>query len=61
MYKKLTKGKDKFICGVCSGFAHYFDIDPTLVRAITAILFFVGYGVLFLPYLLLALIMPNEQ
>ena len=61
MNKKLTKGKDKFICGVCSGFANYFDIDPTLVRAITAILFFVGYGVLVLPYLLLALIMPNEQ
>ena len=61
MNKKLTKGKDKSICGVCSGFANYFDIDPTLVRAITAILFFVGYGVLVLPYLLLALIMPNEQ
>ena len=61
MNKKLTKGKDKFICAVCSGFANYFDIDPTVVRAITAILFFVGYGVLVLPYLLLALIMPNEQ
>lgn len=31
--KRLVRNKyDKKICGVCSGIADYFEIDPTLVR-----------------------------
>ena len=33
MEKKLYKDqKNKKICGVCSGIAKYFNVDPTLVR-----------------------------
>ena len=32
MNKKLTKGSDKVLFGVCSGIAEYFDIDPVLIR-----------------------------
>jgi phage shock protein PspC (stress-responsive transcriptional regulator) len=37
---------DKMIGGVCSGLAHYFDIDPTIVRLIMVFLFFTGVGIL---------------
>ena len=32
--KRLTKSRDKKLCGVCGGIAEYFDIDPTVVRLI---------------------------
>ena len=32
MEKRLKKGKDKQIAGVCSGIAEYFDIDVNIVR-----------------------------
>ena len=61
MSKKLTKGHiiDSKICGVCSGLAEYFGIDVTIIRFIwvIAILF---YGVGLIPYIILAIIMPNK-
>ncbi|MDO4497885.1 MAG: PspC domain-containing protein [Bacteroidales bacterium] len=38
--KKLRKSTNKRLDGVCGGFAEYFNFDPTLVRAIYAILTF---------------------
>lgn len=32
--KRLTKGSDKKLDGVCSGFANYFEIDPSVVRLV---------------------------
>ena len=33
MKKQLMRsGRDKKIAGVCAGVAHYFDMDPTIVR-----------------------------
>ncbi len=32
MSKRLTRSDDRFLGGVCSGIAEYFDFDPTLVR-----------------------------
>lgn len=49
---------DKVVGGVCSGIAHYFDIDPVWIRLGFALLFFVGgTGILF--YLLLMIIIPR--
>ena len=38
--KKLcrTVGQEAKLCGVCGGIAKYFELDPTLVRVIVAIL-----------------------
>ena len=58
--KKLTKGVDKIICGVCSGIAEYFNVDPTIIRIIYLILFFF-YGVGIIPYFICALLMPNNN
>jgi phage shock protein C len=59
MAKKLVKGLDKKLFGVCSGLAEYFDIDPTVVRVIFVFAFLVfGSGLLL--YLILAIAMPDK-
>lgn len=35
-HKKLHLSKNKVVAGVCAGIAEYLDIDPTIVRLITA-------------------------
>ena len=57
--KKLTRSNNKVLAGVCGGIAEYFEIDPTLVRVLYAVLscFFVGLGGLLL-YIILLIIMP---
>lgn len=59
--KLLTRStKDRMVAGVCAGLAEYIGIDPTVMRLIFVLLFFVtGPGVL-LAYLIMALIVPNE-
>ncbi|TYL23874.1 PspC domain-containing protein, partial [Streptococcus pyogenes] len=45
MAKRLTRDvRNKKIAGVCVGVANYFDIDPTIVRLIWGVAFFV-YGI----------------
>lgn len=41
------------IGGVCSGLAHYFDLDPLLVRVVFIAALFVSFGVAIVAYLLL--------
>ena len=61
MEKKLRRSNDKMIAGVCAGLAHYFDLDPTVIRSVYVLLsiFTAFAGVLV--YLILWLIMPKEQ
>ena len=47
MKKRLYKSrKDHFLFGVCGGLAEYFEVDPTLVRILTAALCTTGTGLL---------------
>jgi len=56
--KRLFRSsRDRWIGGVCAGLAHYFDLDPTVVRLVFLLAFFVA-GVGFLPYLILWIVMP---
>ncbi len=58
--KKLYRSnRNKMICGVCGGIAEYFNIDPSIVRLIAAILAFSGKGILI--YFLAAIIIPMYQ
>ena len=50
---------DKKIAGVCSGFAHYFDCDVTLMRVIWLILAF-GTGLGFIGYVVAWIAMPKD-
>ncbi len=59
--KKLYRiSEGKKLAGVCGGIAEYFEIDPTLIRLIWAVvtLFTVGTGLL--AYLIAALVIPAK-
>lgn len=60
MNKRLCKSStDKKLFGVCGGLAQYFNIDPTVVRLIWALLIFcVGTGLL--AYIIAALVLPYD-
>ncbi len=60
--KRLTRSlSDRMFAGVCAGLAQYMDMDPTVIRLIFVLLFFVtGPGVL-LAYIIMALIVPNDS
>ena len=58
--KRLERAtQDKWLGGVCGGLAHYFDIDPTIVRLIFIVAFF-GFGTGLLVYRVLWFIMPRS-
>jgi phage shock protein PspC (stress-responsive transcriptional regulator) len=52
---------DKFIGGVCSGLAAYFNVDPAIVRLLFAIITFGGFGLGFLAYILLWIVLPGRD
>ena len=36
--KKLYRSNSKMIAGICAGIAEYFEVDPTIIRIVYAIL-----------------------
>ncbi len=61
MEKRLYRSRsDRMIWGVCGGLAKYFDMDPTIVRVITALSIFLG-GVGLWAYIILAIVVPLED
>lgn len=62
MSKRLTKGDsfDSMVSGVCLGISDYFGIDVTILRFIWVIaILFYGWGLI--PYIILAIIMPDKD
>lgn len=57
--KRLYKSRNnKMICGVCAGIADYFNIDPSIVRVLWAVLALAaGTGVL--AYIACVIILPE--
>ena len=59
--KKLFRSRsNRVIGGVCGGLAQYLNIDPTVLRVITALLTFV-MGMSLWVYLLAWIIIPEER
>ncbi|MBC7875087.1 MAG: PspC domain-containing protein [Ferruginibacter sp.] len=52
---------DKMIGGVCSGIAYYLGIDPAIVRILFAIISFGGFGLGFLAYIILWIVLPPKD
>jgi phage shock protein PspC (stress-responsive transcriptional regulator) len=52
---------DKFIGGVCSGIAAYMNVDPAIVRILFAIITFGGFGLGFLAYIILWIVLPTKD
>lgn len=52
---------DKFIGGVCSGIAAYLNVDPAIVRILFAIITFGGFGLGFLAYIIMWIVLPAKD
>lgn len=52
---------DRLIGGVCSGLAAYMNVDPSIVRILFAIITFGGFGVGFLIYIVLWMVLPTKD
>ena len=60
MEKRLYRSdENKVLCGVCGGLGEYFNIDPTIVSLIWAILLCSGPGLF--AYIVAAIIMPRRR
>ena len=59
-YKQLTRSTtNRMIAGVCAGLGEYLNIDPTVVRLLFVLGFFLtGPGIL-VAYLIMAMIIPE--
>ncbi len=58
--KTLTRSKsNRMIAGVCAGLADYLNIDPTVVRLLFVLGFFVAGPGLAIAYLIMAIVTPE--
>jgi phage shock protein PspC (stress-responsive transcriptional regulator) len=58
LYRSTT---DRMIAGVCAGIGEYTNMDPTIVRLLAVLLFFLtGPGVI-VAYIIMALIIPEAR
>lgn len=59
--KKILKGKDVKVMGVCSGLAEYFGIDVVVVRLLWIVVtVFTGFVPGIVTYILAAWVMPEK-
>ena len=60
MQKKLYRSKsNRMLVGVCGGVAEYFDIDPTIVRAIWAVASIFAFAGI-IAYAVCAFVIPEK-
>lgn len=50
---------NRMIAGVCAGIGEYANIDPTIVRLLTVLLFFLTGPGMIVAYIVMALIIPE--
>lgn len=58
MRRLYRSEENRMICGVCSGIAEYFNLDPTLVR-LGWVLISCLWGAGLLAYIIAAIIIPT--
>lgn len=59
--KKLTKSRDKWLCGIIGGLAEYFGWDRDMSRLLFILVVAYGAGSPLLLYVLLYFIMPEAD
>ena len=60
-YKPLTRStSNRMIAGVCAGLGEYLGIDPTIIRLLTVLAFFTGFGGIAIVYLVMAIVVPEQ-
>ena len=59
--RQLTRStSNRMIAGVCAGLGDYLGIDPTIVRLLTILAFFTGFGGIAIVYLIMAIVVPEQ-
>jgi len=60
-YKQLTRSRsNRMLAGVCAGLAQYLNVDPTIVRLLFVLGFFLAGPGIVLAYLIMAIVTPEE-
>ena len=60
-YKPLTRSiSNRMVAGVCAGLGEYLGIDPTIIRLLTVLAFFTGFGGIAIVYLIMAIVVPEQ-
>lgn len=58
--KQLQRStNNRMIAGVCAGIGEYANMDPTIVRLLAALLFFLTGPGMIVAYIIMALIIPE--
>ena len=61
-YKQLTRSTtNRMVAGVCAGLGDYLNIDPTVVRLLFVLGFFLAGPGILLAYLIMAIVTPEES
>jgi len=59
-YRALIRSRNnRMIAGVCAGMGEYANMDPTIVRLLAALLFFLTGPGMIVAYIVMALIIPE--
>ena len=60
-YKALTRRKsNRMIAGVCAGLADYLNLDPTVMRLLFVLGFFLAGPGIIIAYLIMAIVTPEQ-
>lgn len=60
-YKSLTRStSNRMLAGVCAGLGEYLGIDPTIVRLLTVLAFFTGFGGIAIVYFIMMIVVPEQ-
>ena len=60
-YKQLTRSRsNRIIAGVCAGLAEYLNLDPTVMRLLFVLGFFLAGPGIVLAYIIMAIVTPEE-
>ncbi len=52
--------KDRWVAGVCAGFAEYFEVDPTLIRVLWVLFTVLNPPIGILVYIIAWIVIPEK-
>ncbi|NMC84431.1 MAG: PspC domain-containing protein [Anaerolineaceae bacterium] len=59
--KRLYRSnKDRMLAGICGGLGEYLNVDPTIVRLVAVLGFFVTASAVFWAYLIMWIVIPEQ-
>jgi len=60
--KRLYRSKtQRMLAGICGGIGEHFDVDPTVIRLVWAVLSLMSVGIGIIAYIIAWIIVPEEE